>query len=147
MEYDIWFTSTDDRALDFIDNFSEYDKLLADNVLMTPHYVTFDCSDCDQSFKDKECYGNGKYCALNHKTVKMDGKQIILEDIRESCIYNRSMEQYGNAGYFWNYMQRAHAMCTEYINEDCSRQTHKDVGLDWDETNKCVDATFGRGSQ
>jgi hypothetical protein len=51
VEYDIWFTSTDDWALDFIDNFAEYDKLLGENVLMTPHYVTFDCSDCDASFK------------------------------------------------------------------------------------------------
>jgi hypothetical protein len=81
VEYDIWFSSTDDRALDFIDNFREYDKLLGDNVLMTPHFVTFDCTDCDQSFKQKECYGNGLFCAINHKNVKLNGQQIIQEDI------------------------------------------------------------------
>jgi PA domain len=74
VEYDIWFTSTDDRALDFIDNFKEYDKLFGESVLMTPHYVTFDCSDCDASFKSKECFGNGKFCALNHKQIKMNGQ-------------------------------------------------------------------------
>lgn len=143
VEYDIWFTSTDDRALDFINNFREYDKLLAENVLMTPHYVTFDCTDCDKSFIKKECYGNGKFCAINHKSVKLSGQEIILEDIRESCVYNNSMENYGNAELFWKYMERAHAMCSDYINEDCSRSTHKDLGLSWDETNSCVDDTFG----
>lgn len=74
VEYDIWYTSTDDRALDFINNFKEYDLLFGTNTLMTPHFVTFDCSDCDKSFIQKECFGNGKYCALNHRTVKMDGR-------------------------------------------------------------------------
>ncbi len=47
VEYDIWYTSTDDRALDFINNFGEYDKLFKDKALMTPHFVTYDCKDCD----------------------------------------------------------------------------------------------------
>lgn len=120
VEYDLWFTSTDDRALDFILNFQEYDKILGENALMTPHYVTFDCSDCENSFKQKECYGNGKYCAINHKQVKMSGQQIILEDIRQSCIYNQSMEKQNNGELFWKYIERAHGMCSDYINEDCS---------------------------
>jgi len=82
VEYDIWYTSTDDRAMDFIDNFMQYDKLLGDKVLMTPHYVTFDCRDCDEEYKKKECFDNGKFCALNHKNVKMNGQEIIKEDIR-----------------------------------------------------------------
>lgn len=81
VEYDIWYTSTDDRALDFIDNFQQYDKLLGDKVLMTPHFVTFDCRDCDKEFKEKECFDDGKFCALNHKNVKMNGQEIIKEDI------------------------------------------------------------------
>jgi len=40
-------------------------------------------------------------------------------------------------------MTRSHAMCSDYINEDCSINTHKDVGLSWDDTNSCVDDTFG----
>lgn len=143
VEYDIWFTSTDDRALDFINNFKEYDKILAENALMTPHYVTFDCVECDNSFKAKECFGNGKYCAINHKQVKMSGQQIILEDIRQSCIYNASIAKNNNADLFWKYIERAHGMCSEYINEDCSKTTHKDIGLSWEDTNACVDDTFG----
>ena len=82
VEYDIWYTSTDDWAMDFIDNFVESDKKFGDKVLMTPHFVTFDCQDCDIDFKKKECYDNGKFCALNHKNVKQTGQEIIREDIR-----------------------------------------------------------------
>jgi len=70
VEYDIWYTSTDDWALDFINNFADYDKLLKEKVLMTPHFVTYDCKDCDETFKKDECFDSGRYCALNHKNIK-----------------------------------------------------------------------------
>ncbi len=44
------------------------------------------------------------------------------------------MTSYGNADYYWKYMRRTHAACTEYINDDCSKISHKDVGLDWEKT-------------
>ena len=44
VEYDLWFTSSNDRALDFVSDFKEYDKKLGDKVLMTPHYVFWKCT-------------------------------------------------------------------------------------------------------
>ena len=46
VEYDIWFTSSNDRALDFITDFKEYDDKLGEKVLMTPHYVYWKCEAC-----------------------------------------------------------------------------------------------------
>lgn len=144
VEYDIWFTSTDDRALDFIDNFRAFDDLFGDKVLMTPHFVTFDCQGCDRDYKENECFGDGKYCAINHDNTKLSGHEIILEDIRQKCIYNNSMSENDNAVNFWDYIKRAHAFCPDYINEDCSRNTHKDLSLSWEETMACVDDSFDR---
>ena len=138
VEYDIWYTSTDDRAMDFIDNFMQYDKLLGDKVLMTPHYVTFDCRDCDEEYKKKECFDNGRFCALNHKNVKMNGQEIIKEDIRQACVYNQSVASKGTGELYWSYMKRAHAISSDYINEDTSKAAHKDVGLDWKKTSQCL---------
>ena len=143
VEYDIWYTSTDDRALDFINNFEEYDTLLGKKVLMTPHFVTFDCKDCDEEFKKKECFDNGRFCALNHKNVKTSGQEIIKEDIRQACVYNQSIAKKGTGEYYWKYMKRAHQISPEYINEDTSKTAHKDVGLDFEETKKCLLETFG----
>lgn len=44
VEYDIWFTSSNDRALDFVSDFKEQDKRLGDKTLMTPHYVFWKCT-------------------------------------------------------------------------------------------------------
>jgi hypothetical protein len=48
VEYDIWYTSSNDRALDFIEEFSSTDKELGDSVLMTPHFVFWKCTYCEQ---------------------------------------------------------------------------------------------------
>ena len=47
VEYDIWFTSSNDRALDFISDFANSDYRFGDKVLMTPHYVFWKCVNCD----------------------------------------------------------------------------------------------------
>jgi hypothetical protein len=61
VEYDIWYSSVDDRALDFIVDFQEFDEQLDQGVLMTPHFVTWNCPQCDEDFKAKECYSDGQY--------------------------------------------------------------------------------------
>lgn len=48
VEYDIWFSSSNDRALDFISEFETHDKALGSDVLMTPHYVFWTCTFCDE---------------------------------------------------------------------------------------------------
>jgi hypothetical protein len=47
VEYDIWFTSSNDRAMDFIMEFTMTDFILGEQVLMTPHYVFWKCTYCD----------------------------------------------------------------------------------------------------
>ena len=47
VEYDIWFTSSNDRALDFITDFKEMDSKFAEMVLMEPHYVFWRCTNCE----------------------------------------------------------------------------------------------------
>lgn len=50
VEYDFWFTSSNDRALDFITDFSEYDTKFYDKVLFTPHYVFWKCPFCEEKY-------------------------------------------------------------------------------------------------
>jgi hypothetical protein len=48
VEYDIWLTSSNDRALDFITDFRTYDLKFGEKVLMTPRYVFWKCPQCEQ---------------------------------------------------------------------------------------------------
>lgn len=50
VEYDIWYSSSNDQALDFIQDFMKIDKRFGDQVLMTPRFVFWECEDCDAEF-------------------------------------------------------------------------------------------------
>ena len=84
-DIEIWYSSNNQRALDFIKEFDKYAHKLAGYVNIHPRFVTWGCPACTKDFKDEECFSDGKYCAPNH--VKDDfnriaGRDIILEDLR-----------------------------------------------------------------
>jgi len=44
VEYDIWYSSVDNKALDFIVDFEKFDEMLGSKALMTPHFVSWSCA-------------------------------------------------------------------------------------------------------
>lgn len=74
VEYDIWYSSSNQRMLDFIVDFSHTDKLFDERVLMTPHFKIWECKDCDKSFTDRNCFGGGKYCAQDSTHQYLTGR-------------------------------------------------------------------------
>lgn len=48
VEYDIWYSSANQRMLDFIVDFKKLDQVFDDSVLMTPHFKIWECKDCDR---------------------------------------------------------------------------------------------------
>jgi hypothetical protein len=87
VNYEIWYTSTNDKALDFIRNFKDHHIGLNDAVSFKPRIVTWSCTSCDSDFKKKECFSNGRYCANNHKGTYIQGRDILMEDLREVCLH------------------------------------------------------------
>ena len=141
VEYDIWYSSIDNRALDFISDFQKYDEKLDEMVLMTPHFVTWKCNNWEESMKKKECFGNGKYCAIQHsKESKISGQEIILEDLREKCIYSKTYDS--DRKIFWKYIKEVHDSCPGYINEDCSKSAHQKLGIDFNDIMDWVKKSF-----
>lgn len=87
VKWELWYTSANDKARDFIRNFKESVEILDDAVDFQPRFVTWACPTCDSDFKRKECLSNGKYCAMNHKGSSVPGKEILMEDLREHCLW------------------------------------------------------------
>jgi hypothetical protein len=85
VNYDIWYTSTSDIALDFIQDFMKIDRAFGPRVTMTPRVVFWECTDCDKETLTNHCFSKGNYCA--DSTTKLTGQQIIMEDLRQMCIY------------------------------------------------------------
>ncbi len=150
VKWELWYTSTNDKALDFIRNFRETNsKLLASvkkgDAEFTPRIVTWSCTSCDADFKKKECLSNGRYCAMNHKGTYVQGKDILIEDLRQKCLH-KLVSADNDQDKWWEYMQYVHRMCYEEINEECSKLGHKAIGRDYDTTMKCVSETFESSS-
>jgi hypothetical protein len=47
VEYDYWFTSSSNRALDFLEDFKPFEAGFEGSVKFTPHYVFWECIGCD----------------------------------------------------------------------------------------------------
>lgn len=105
VEYDIWFTSSNDRALDFISDFKEFDEKLGSKVLMEPHYVFWKCTYCEADYLRNDCYGGGKYCAVEPSNEKFKGRDIILEDLRQKCLYQQTYDSAKNRYLWWAYIK------------------------------------------
>lgn len=88
VSYDFWFTSSSDRALSFLEDFSNMNSKLDELVEFTPHYVFWECTNCDKTYLDNDCYGNGRYCALEPSNANIRGHEIVLEDLRQMCIWD-----------------------------------------------------------
>lgn len=124
VEMDYFYTSESDKSLDFIKNFREnYEKFSRDDVTFTPHIVTWACTHCDSEFKRKECVSDGKYCAMNHQSTYIQGYDVIMEDLREKCLWMK-LKAEGNEEKWWQYMQYVHRLCYEEVNEECSKKGH-----------------------
>lgn len=108
VEYDIWYTSSNDRALDFISDFKEQDKKLGSKTLMTPRFVFWKCTFCENEYLQNDCYGGGRYCAVEPSNENIKGREIIDEDLREKCLYKSSYVKGGDREKWWSYMAFVH---------------------------------------
>ncbi len=129
VNWELWYTSTNDKALDFLRNFHEVNKEVlhgssGDNLPeFSPHIVTWACTSCDADFKRRECLSNGRYCAMNHKGTYIQGKDILVEDLRQKCLHKLTT-QAGQVDKWWEHIQDVHRKCYEEITEECSKLAH-----------------------
>ena len=144
VEMELWYSSSNTLALDFIKEFEKYMVDLQDSIDFMPRFVTWGCTGCSQSFKERECFSGGKYCAPNHgfmKGMNVKGSDILVEDLREHCLHDR-LKTDGNEYKWWDYMKHIHQQCFSYIDELCSKSAHESIDESYEDTMKCVDQGF-----
>jgi hypothetical protein len=110
-------------------------------VNFTPHYVFWQCQNCDEAYTEKDCYGGGKYCAVEPSNDKIAGTEIIDEDLRQKCLW-KILQDKGQTDVWWDYIARVHSRCYNVINQDCSRNAMSHLNLDWTAVNTCVSDSF-----
>ena len=141
VNYDLWMTSSSDRSLDFIEDFAKMDQSLGDDVTFEPHYVFWECPNCDKRYIENDCYGGGRYCAVEPSNNAIKGQEIVLEDLRQKCLWN-NLAAKNETQKWWEYIARVHTTCYSVVNEDCSRRAVLRVNGGWVDVENCVKNSF-----
>jgi hypothetical protein len=109
VEYEFWFSSSNDRGLDFIRDFRTYHEKLGKKLLLVPRYFSWACINCDDSITETDCFCDGLYCAMDENNLRVSGRDIIHENLRQKCIYDSTMTKNKNDSLWWDYVTKAHS--------------------------------------
>ena len=160
-----WYTSGDDRSLDFVRDISKYVEKLADSIIWSPRFVTWACPHCDDDFKRQNCVSDGKYCAMRHdEKLKISGRELIMEDLRQHCLAESAQDWdsgiitdkheradtakmvrdlfYPPQALYFEYMKRSHQLFIDRVDEHESYKLMDQMNLNTTLIKACVADTF-----
>jgi hypothetical protein len=95
IELKFFFSSSELRAYEMINNITSYIDKYNDQVEFIPIYVTHQIPSYDEKTAKRElnCVTKGKYCYFpKETTITQDGERILLESLRQKCMYQKSIE-------------------------------------------------------
>ena len=147
--FEFFFSSSEVRAYEFLRNVSEYLNDFGEQIIFIPHYVTHRSPFYDKSNTNpiENCVSFGKYCYFpKETTVEKNGRNIVIEDVRQKCMYNLSVNKNKISNYF-KYMNSFYENClnvedNKRINEECSQIALVNAGFTQDYLNNCVKESF-----
>lgn len=119
LEY--WYQGYNNESLEFLDKFGKViGNLLKDkNFLFQPRHVTWKCYFCQIFsflYHSKECISSGKYCANNPKEGPNKGMDLVMEDVRQICLFKI------HPNMFFGYLENYRESCASLMKplENCS---------------------------
>jgi hypothetical protein len=134
------------------------------NTTFSPHYVTY--KSIEYSLNNNKtipnCIGKGLYCALPRYDIGiLNGKNILIENIRQKCIFNIIKNKYNSTKYklteenlkeknliYFNYMTNFRENCinkTDSENKfdtECANKVLKIIGLNTDFVEECIEDSY-----
>lgn len=129
VEYDIWYTSGDVTALNYIKSMKAYNDKLGKDVLMTPHMVVRNCSYCFEEDTDCRRYGNTVYCAGFTHNLEITGRDSLSLGIEELCVYDIYKDT-NNAEKWWEFMQEMHSCKDQRFSQGCVEGIYDSLKID-----------------
>jgi hypothetical protein len=144
-KYDIWYTPDMENIYTFLNDFQTYQKKLGNSAKLGIHFVTYPhfSYDANSNVPKEDCLGSGLYCIRPGKLGITDGSIILIESIKQKCIYD--IANYNNKlEIFWTYMSKFHENCIlkENFNQICSNDAIISTGLSLDSINRCLYESF-----
>jgi len=148
IEFKLFFSSSELRAYEMINNLTNYLDQFDNQVKFIPIYVTHQLPTYDPNNAKRElnCVTKGKYCYFpKETTIIQDGQRILMESLRQKCMYFKSMKV-KNIKYYYQYMDYFYKNCllspTARFNDRCSKQNLDIMGYSIDYLDECVADSF-----
>ena len=146
VELKLFFSSSEPRAYTLILLLSEYIDKFQNQVIFRPIYVVHQNPYyTDENPKsDPLCLSRGKYCYFpKATTIIQDGRKILMEDLRQKCMYNLNSK---NVKVYYNYLQKFYSACMKKnsatFSEYCSKLCLEQIGLPLNYLDECLAKSF-----
>ena len=147
VDFKFFFSSSEPRAYDLIGNITKYLDKFGSQVKFTPYYVIHqDPYYAEDNSKDNvNCISRGIYCYFpKETTIIQEGRKILLEDIRQKCMFFLSKEK--SKSLYYEYMNTFSQNCIHSkgkLAEFCSKNTLEKLGYSQNYLDKCIADSFG----
>ena len=135
-----------------IKEFKPYHKLLKDFTLFVPHYISHESPQIYSSgaISPEHCLGGGKFCASpKYELGVIEGRIILLEDIREKCVYNmayNTTDDTTSPNLYWEYMSSFYDTCinidTPKFDHECAYDVADAIGIGSSQVKDCMAKSF-----
>lgn len=142
VEYDIWYTSGDPKALNFIKAMHPYHTKLESNVLMTPHMIVLTCPWCSSSEIEQNCIVSRgvSYCAPPSNSASLRGKEILRQGLHDLCVYDsyKESDNLEDQERWWKYMDMAYDCQLTRYSDECIRAAMVYAGVEERKVQSCL---------
>lgn len=145
VEYEFWTNSNDqcgpkcEAQIEFVKNFKGAAQLLEKGgyTLFTPHYITWYCPEAFITSRQckSQCINQGRYCAPDPEQdfdQGYDGKDVVLENLRELCVHKVANETLKRPWLWWDYVTDFQIRCPmsqKKYNGECAEQVITSLGV------------------
>ena len=147
--FQLFFSSANKKIYRLIKEFYSYYVLLKNYTHFTPHYISHESKlyADDKDIQSDNCLSNGKYCASPRYDLNVfQGKYILLEDIRQKCLYNLVTPQ-GDSSIYFQYMIKFYDDCIAQVEPrfdyKCALEVLDSIGYDKEKVRQCMINSFG----
>ena len=143
---DIWYTPDIEKVYTFLSDFEKYQKSLEGTTKLGVHFVTYPhfMYDPNSNTPKDDCLGSGLYCIRPGKLGITDGSIIVMESIKQKCIYDWGVKN-EKPEVFLKFMKSFYSNCIQVennFNQVCSNDAIYSSGANVDDINKCLYDSF-----
>ena len=148
VDFKLFFSSSEPRAYELLEKMGKYINHFGDQINFTPYYTVHQNPYYDQENPKSNinCVSRGKYCYFpKETTIIQEGQKILLEDIRQKCMFKLSKEK--STKFYHEYMNTFAKKCInnsqKTLSVSCSEETLIELGYPANYLDECVADSFG----